>query len=199
MTALAFTRRSRYLLALMRSLLPAAAVLALSCAPALDVADDGPTVPQVTLTGVRLRHYRGAELVADGTAKTLTYQRSTSEFVASAVAMRLPGRGADLVASPAGAGGPARQVDLTAPTARGTLSSRQADGEGGVVVRTESGLTGKTPRAHFDGAASSASGTDEVAVEGSGYQLSSRGFHLDLPTERFTFDAEVQSRFGARP
>ena len=177
----------------MRLSLLAAASCWVACLPTPAPLNEGPPAPQVTLQGVRWTHFRGGELIASGTAGELTYQNSTSEFVASQAALRIPSRPGSPGSAPSGA------LDLFAPTARGALSTRQVDGEGGVTLKTASGLVGKTPRAHFDGVSSSASGPDAVALEGDGYRLSSRGFTLDFPSERFSFQGGVTSRFeGAR-
>ena len=167
----------------MRSALLIVLAAIAACAPPPASESAPPPVPQVKLHGVRLRYFRGGELIASGTARELTYLRATSEFAATDVALRLPDREGGL--------------EVRAPASTGVLSARQADCGGGVVLTTGSGLVGKTPRAHFDGAASSASGSDEVLLEGTGYQLSSRGFAIDFATDRFSFAGGVKSRFGS--
>ncbi|MHB8879763.1 MAG: hypothetical protein ACYC8T_39245 [Myxococcaceae bacterium] len=176
------------------SLLTAAALgLLAGCRPAPAPQVEGPQQPQVTLHGVRLRYFKGENLVASGTATGLTYTSASTGFSAADVTVTLPGRSGGGVRAPGGS--LAGDLHLSAPTARGTLGNRQVDGEGGVVLRTGSGLTGKTPRAHIDGAASTASGAEEVSIDGPNYRLTSRGFAIDFPTEHFTFQSAVDSRF----
>lgn len=177
----------------MRALLLAAALSAAACLPPPAPINEGALPPQVTLTGVRFSYFKAGELLASGTAREFTYQNSSSDFVASDVVLRIPGRQGGL-RGPGGA--PSGALDLAAPLARGALNTRQVDAEGGVSLWAASGLTGKTNTAHFDGAASSVAGPDPVTLNGEGYQLSSRGFTIDFPTERFTFLGGVQSRFG---
>jgi hypothetical protein len=177
----------------MRALLVAFATCAAACLPP-PAPNEGTPQPQVTLQGVRFAYFKAGELLASGTARELTYQNGTSDFVAAQVALRIPGRAGGL-RGPGGA--PSGALDLTAPVARGALGTRLVDAEGGVTLKAASGLTGQTPRAHFDGAASTATGADPLTLRGDGYQLSSLGFTIDFPTERFTFLGGVRSRFGA--
>jgi len=176
----------------MRALLLAVAICATACPPA-PLLNEGPPQPNVTLQGVRLSYFKGGELMASATARELVYQNSTSDFVASDVTVKIPARAGGM-RGPGGA--PSGELTVTAPIARGATGTRQVDGEGGVSLTTASGLLGKTRAAHFDGAASLAVGQDDVALEGNGYQLSSRGFTIDFPNERYTFENGVKSRFG---
>ncbi|MBX5480994.1 MAG: hypothetical protein IRZ16_03970 [Myxococcaceae bacterium] len=150
--------------------------------------------PQVTLIGVKLHGWQGSDLVAIGRAAMLTYDRSTSNFEANEALVQFPSKKADAARR--------REVntdlELRAPLATGNLQSRQADGRGGVTVRSASGLRGRTPSAHFDGVALVASGKEPVDIEGPGYSVSANAFTFHFATEELDFEGGVHSRLGNR-
>jgi len=146
--------------------------------------------PEVILTGARLRSFRGNESVATGRAAQVTYQRASADLTASEVLLRFPPR-QDVPGGPSPALG---VVEVRAPMVVGNRITQQADGRDGVLVRTGSGLVGRTERAHFDGAAMIATGNDPVTVDGPRYRLNADAFSLMLNIEEFHFVRNVSSR-----
>ncbi len=152
----------------------------------------GPHAPEVTLYGVRMQTFRGGEPFASGRAAKLTYQRASSEFVATEALVRFSPRETGL----RGPGGAASNIELRAPTMSGSLARQWVDGHGGVVLRSPSGLWGKTEKASIDTAANVATGSSPVEVRGPGYALDANGFRFEFAEERFVFEGDVRSRFG---
>lgn len=148
--------------------------------------------PQVSLYGVRLHSWEGGDLVAVGRAAKLTYDRSSGNFEAAESLVQFPSKNE--------AGVPNKEatadMELRAPIARGNLPNRQSMGEGGLVLRSATGLTAKTPSAQFDGNGLVASGKEPIDVVGPGYSLSGTGFTFYLATEELFFDGVVESRLG---
>src|SRR5438105_4416690 len=92
---------------------------------------EGPPSPQVTLYGVRIQYFKAGALYSTGRAAKLTYQRAGGDFTGLEGSLKL-------------SGGEARALSF-----EGNLSAKQATGKDGVVFRTTSGATGKTPVAHW--------------------------------------------------
>lgn len=135
--------------------------------------------PQVSLYGVRLRSWSGSELVAQGRAARLTYDRQSTRFVASEGLIQFPR--------------PDGEVDVRAPVFEGEMGTRLAQGSGGVTVRSSSGVRGSTPSATFDGNTLIARGTEEVDAEGPGFELAAGGFTFHFATDELLFDGPVTS------
>jgi len=146
--------------------------------------------PEVILTGARLRSFRGSESVATGRAAQVTYQRVSADLTASEVLLRFPPR----QGVPGGPSPALGLVEVRAPMVVGNRITQQADGSDGVLVRTGSGLIGRTERAHFDGASMIATGNDPVTVDGPRYRLNADAFTLKLNIEEFHFVRNVSSR-----
>jgi len=140
-----------------------------------------------TLTGIRLLYYQGAELAAAGVATQVTYERSQGDFVASEVTLRFPSRREQPNSPGPAAGG----MELRAPTVTGNLTHKQADGSGGTVLRTGSGIVARTERAHLDGLAMRANGKDPVWIETPAHALRAGGFSVQIGQEDFEFDPPV--------
>lgn len=138
----------------------------------------------VTLYGVRAQNFRGGELTATGRAERLVFDRSDTHFVAYGARMFFP--------RPNVTSG---QTQLDAPEVRGVLSQKQADGLGGVVLRTDTGLVGKTATAHFDGVAMTAAGREPISLVGKGYATNAREFLFHLRDSTFEF-SDASSTFG---
>ena len=161
-------------------------VLMLWCACSLPQSPPNEALqPQVVLSGVTIRSYRGEDLVTAGRAAKLTYQRSTTDFVAYETLLRFPSRGR------AGAG-----VELKAPELRGTLLDHQADGLGGVVFRASSGMVARTQTAHLDGRRMTAWGSAPIRIEGPGYALEAQDFAFAFNDETFSFTGAT-TRLGS--
>jgi hypothetical protein len=178
------------------SLLFAAAALAglFACAPENPV--EMTPAPQVTLTGVRMQYFKGSQLYLVGRAARVTYQRSSGEVVASEALLRLPQAGGPPAAGqrPSTAG-----LEVRAGTMEGRMTSRKATASHGVLLRTRSGLEGRTESARFDGETMEAAGDQPVHVEGPGYAMDAAGFHFWFNDEQFEFVGGVRSRLGAGP
>jgi len=144
--------------------------------------------PQIILTGARLRSFRGSELSATGRAAQVTYERTGADFNASEVFLLLPSR--DRPGSPSPAVG---WVEIRSPLVVGNRNTQQADGSDGVVVRTASGIVGRTQRAHFDGVTKVATGKDPVTVKGPQYAVAADSFSLRFEEEDFRFTGHVVS------
>jgi len=151
-----------------------------SCRPVHPALQDPP--PEVTLGTVRMQYFRGSQVSAVGSAERLTYHRHSADFVATNARMRFPGH------ADASRPTPAQGLELRAPEVRGNLAAKQATGLGGVWLKSSSGLTGQTERAHFDGVTMEARGTEPVRIEGPGYRLDASAFALDLHAETLDFE-----------
>jgi hypothetical protein len=149
--------------------------------------------PEVVLHGVRAQHFKGGELTAIGRAARLTYARDSTHFVAYEARMRFRDRDA-----PTGAKGTVKGTELTAPEVRGILSSKQADGQGGVTLNATGGLVGHTERAHFDGVTMTAAGRLPVRLAGPGYTLDGRDFVFHLRDSMFEFGGATTVFGGAK-
>lgn len=145
--------------------------------------------PQVSLYGVRLHHWEKGDLVAVGRAAKLTYDRASASFEAQESLMQFPSR-TDTSAT--------ADMELRAPVTTGNLQSRMAEARGGLMLKSSSGMSGRTEAARFDGAGLVASGQSPVEVEGPGYSMfADGGFNFYFVTEELIFEGEVQSRLGA--
>jgi len=145
-----------------------------------------PPRPQATLHGVRIRIYRGDEVVMLGRAARLTFNRSTREVTAEESFLQFHPQG--------------RPVELRAPQLRGNLDARGADLSGGLRLRGPEGLAGETPAAHFDGPTMVATGTQQVSLRGPGYAVQAGGFRMDFNEEAFDFEGAVATDLkGPKP
>jgi hypothetical protein len=150
--------------------------------------EEGETAPpQVTLYGVRLSYFKGSQISAEGRATKVTYQRSSSDFTASDALLRFPSR-AGVARVP---GGAQTGLEVRAPIVNGNMSNKQADGIDGVILRTGSGMVGRTRSAHFDGKKQEVTGNEPVTLDGPQFAVASKKFFLNLKTEEFLFEEEV--------
>jgi hypothetical protein len=161
----------------------AAGVCLLSCGRGKNPETDQRLPPQVSLFGVTLHAWQGNELVAMGNAAQLTYDRTSGALDASGVWLRFPRLTSNL--------------ELSAPSMTGNLPARQAEGNGGVSVRSSAGLVAHTQSARFDGQGLVARGKDPIEVSGPGYALDAQTFTFHFLTEELVFEGGVESRLGA--
>lgn len=162
------------------------------CSPAA-----GPEVappPELTLHQVTFDTFRGSRRIAVGTAERLTYERTSGDSVATGA--RLNFLSARPTPAQAKAAAPSRHFRLEADRIVGNVPARLADAEGNVTLRDDQGLTGTTPRAHFDGPRSLAEGVDPVRIHGPSYRADAVGFKLLLDEDDLTLNGPVTSRFG---
>ncbi len=150
--------------------------------------DDKELPPQVSLRDVRVLSWDADQLVATGRMKTLTYDRSSAHFEGSDVVFLFPSERRE--------GSELSDLELRAPRATGNLTSKQADGFGGVLLRSSSGLRAVSDRAHLDGVGMVASGDTRVDAKGPGFDVTADGFRYDFTTEDLVFEGHVQSRLG---
>ena len=171
-------------------LLPPLLLLAAACActPRAPEAPEAEEVPDVTLYGVRLQSFEGEKLAAAGHAERATYQRGTGNIVASQMVLRLPSRPGTPRASSHG-------LEVRALRLEGNLATRQAEASGGVVLRTSTGVVGRSQSAHMDGVTRNIRGQEPVTLQGPNYRHRADTFQLALDTEVFTFAGAVQSDF----
>lgn len=159
-----------------------------------------PPLPAVTLYGVRLSVFRGDRLAVAGRAAKATYDRDTADVGGSEVLLRMPSVGG--VAAPGGGAGRAARVggaEVRAPEVLGNLSSLQADALGGVLLRTSTGIVGRTERVHYDGPAHQVRSVTPSVVQAPNYALSGERFTFFVPEERFVFEGDVRATLeGAR-
>ncbi len=170
-------------------LLPLWVVVALGCgAPPSEMEGERP--PEITLYGARLKNFRGSEVLYSGRAAKLTYERGSFNFQATEALVRFPSRSQQ--AASVAAGG----LELRAPLLSGNLDTKQGVGEGGVVLRSNSGVTSRTDQVMLDGVRNLAWGESPISVKGPGYVVNAEGFDFDIASERFVFKEKVRSRVG---
>jgi lipopolysaccharide export system protein LptC len=164
---------------------------ALGCDTPKGGVEDPTPPPQVTLYGVRLSSFKGETLSVAGRAAKVTYHRASADLAATETLLRFP-VGAHKRSTPTAG------MEIRAPTVLGNLSTKQAVWKDGVVMRSPSGLTAQTPKAHFDGIKVEAYGNDRIAAQGPGYAVRANGFHLFFSEERFEFKEGVHSLLGGK-
>lgn len=137
--------------------------------------------PELELTGVRFRVYRGDTLRASGEAERVTLRRDSTELSSVGLSAVVPGQGR---------GEPVR---ITAPEGQGVARERRFSASGGVTVARGSDVA-RTESARFDPSPEGGvvRGETPVVVEGAGYRLTGPGFELD-PRK-----GEITIRGGAR-
>lgn len=160
---------------------------ALGCVPRRAPEEATPP-PMATLSGIRLEYFRGKELAAVGRAAEVTYERTTGDLTGVRVTVQISSREDPGSLRPAVGG-----MELAAPTMRGNLWRKQAEGSGGVVIRTGAGIVAHTEKARIDGLL--ASGRNLVQVEGPGYVLTADSFDASLEAGNFEFQGRVDTRF----
>lgn len=151
------------------------------------------TPPEVTLYGVRMTHHRDRHPAALGRAARVTYHRESGDLTAYESYFRFPNRH-----TPVRRGREPSGMEVRAPLVVGNLGTRRADAQGGVVLKTSTGIAGETERVFFDGAALTARGESRVKVLGPGYTLEADRFTLWFEPEEFTFEGNVASRLGGQ-
>ena len=171
----------------------AAGVCLLSCGRGKNPETDEALPPQVSLVGVTLDAWQGNELVATGNAAQLTYDRSSGAVDAIGVRLQFP----STAETPRANRGLTSDLELTAPSMVADLPARQAQGKGGVTIRSSAGLLARTATVNFDGLGLVAKGTDPIQITGPGYAVDARRFTFYLVTEELIFEEGVESRLGA--
>ncbi len=132
-------------------------------------ADQGGAPPQLELSGVSFRFFRGSVLSAVGTAEVATFRQDTGDLEARRAHVRL------LDAQQTG------PSHLFAEVSRGNLRTRRGVAEGGVTARDQSGSQAVTERCEVDGRARTAQGDKPVEISGDGFRMSGpAGFTMDL-------------------
>jgi hypothetical protein len=187
-------------LPLLAALALVSAIAGPGCAKPAPREEPAQAPPEVTLYGVKMNHYRGGHVAALGRAARVTYQRASGELTAYESYLRFPSRNA--VAAPPRPRGRRSEpsgIEVRAPLLVGNLGNRQAEAQGGVLLRSSTGMAGQTERVFFDGAALTARGETRVKVTAPGYTLEADRFSLLFEPEEFTFDGNVESRVGGKP
>lgn len=143
--------------------------------------------PQVVLEHARVRAFRGERLAWSGRAEHVEYFRETGALTALAARAEIPAGGAATTAQP---------LELRAAVVQGNLTSKQAEGSGGVEARGENGVTARTQTARLDGEAMTAWGTDPVEIRGRGAIIKAASFSLDLREGDLLLDGGVATSVG---
>jgi lipopolysaccharide export system protein LptC len=140
--------------------------------------------PEVTLHEVKLRNFHNSTLSAVGSAKEMTYERSTADVHSTGVTLDVFQQ--DAPAQKGGARPPA--THLTAAETVGNLLTKGIDATGGVTAKLPTGLSGKTSHAFFDSPEMRATGSTPVTVDGpDGFWLRADGFDLHLRSDVYEF------------
>ena len=169
-------------------------VFAPGCKPGSgEGASGGQPPPEVVLHGARLESFEGARLIRSGTARQVSYQRTTGEVWATDATLRIPPGSSSQAAPPGAEGG----VEVSAPNMEGSLASKQVVASGGVIIRTGKGMEARTPRLTYDATTERAHGNEGVTVKGPDYRLRADRFELFFPDETFNFAGSVESVLGA--
>lgn len=159
------------------------AIALLACRPRQPAPPSPPPEPQVVLHGAKMQMFRGSELVMVGRAARVTYQRLSADVSATEAVLRWPSRTSGGRRPRTAVSG----IEVRAPEVDGNLYTRQADGRGGVLLRTSSGIAARTEDAHFDGVVMKMRGASPVKVTGPGYALDAAGFELSVDDEKLEF------------
>jgi hypothetical protein len=164
----------------------AAALLCLGCQPKPEaVRAQGEAPKDAVLHDATLSTWRKDTPVITARAKTVTWYREASRFVAGAVEAEFPSR--------EGA------VRVTALRVEGAVAGDSIDAKGGVTVHSARGVA-KGPSAHVENSAEGAviSSGEGVQFEGKGQKLTARTFRLDTREQRASFEG-VETSTGAAP
>jgi hypothetical protein len=127
-----------------------------------------PTPPVMTLTEVRFRAYRDADLSMRGQAAEVVYLRQTSEVRARDAVVILPQPGA-------------AELRIAAPVVEGDLSARSYRASGGLVA-TRGGDEARTASARWSAGDGLVRGDEPVELRGPSYRLAGPSFTLDPAT-----------------
>ncbi len=173
-----------------RLLITSLLALLAACGPRRE-STAAPPPPQVVLHGVELQSFEGDQLVLSGRAERMTYQRTQGAVMATDTLLRMPARPSSSHTS--------GDMEIRAPKMEGSLSSKQMEASGGVVLRTAEGLVARTPRATYDATTQTARGREGVAAQGPDYALRADHFDLSFPDGTFTFEGAVQTVLGDAP
>jgi hypothetical protein len=143
--------------------------------------------PDVVLTDVTVRQYRGSALQLRASTPSLQFNRTgpaAGQLVTGPVTVELPGRDAGLTAS-----------EVTGDALAGRLAGAQAR------AHTAGGLEVSSPLVHFDrqeGTEGTASTDAGVRVHHPRFDLAAAGGRYDLATEQADLDAVVTRVAPAR-
>lgn len=139
--------------------------------------------PEVTLHEVKLRNFHNSTLSAVGSAKEMTYERSTADVHSTRVTLDVFQLDTP---TPKGLQPPA--THLAAAETVGNLLTKGIDATGGVTARLPTGLSGRTSHAFFDSPEMRATGASPVTVDGpEGFWLKAYGFDLHLRADAYEF------------
>jgi len=124
--------------------------------------------PEMRLTTVQFRAYRGADLSASGVAGQAVYRRSSGQVEATDARVTLPAPGAP-------------DLTVAAPVLVGDLAARTWSARGGVVLE-RGDTTANTASARYAGQDGLVRGDEPVVVTGPGYRLAGPAFTADPAT-----------------
>ena len=141
--------------------------------------------PTVQLREVRIVRSAGSEVTLTGTLQSLSFRRSEGRYAGEGARFRVAGQG--------GTG----DYEVSAPHVTGLPTEQQAEGTGGVTLKTDRGLVGTTPSARLDGKVGVVTGGEKLEAAGQGYALQADGFRLSVTGGTHRFEGNVRTRLEA--
>jgi hypothetical protein len=108
----------------------------------------------VQLRDVHVVRSAGSEVTLRGTLESLSFRRSEGRYAGEQARFQVTGN--------AGTGG----YEVAAPHVTGLPVEQRAEGTGGVTLRTDKGVTGRTASAQLDGKAGVVTGTERLEAQG---------------------------------
>ena len=157
---------------------------ALACARPAPIPAAPP--PTVQLRDVHVVRSAGSEVTLRGTLESLSFRRSEGRYAGEQARFQVTGN--------AGTGG----YEVAAPHVTGLPVEQRAEGTGGVTLRTDKGVTGRTASAQLDGKAGVVTGTERLEAQGPDYALQADGFRLSVNGGTHRFEGNVQTRLEAK-
>lgn len=138
-------------------------LVALGACPAEPGAAPAGGGPELELSGVGLRFFRGSELRAVGRSRTAALERESGDLKAQEIRLQL---------LPTASRG---EVDMSAAAGAGNIRTQEADFWGAVRVKQAGGPEGATERAHLFGREQRAAGAAPVDLRGESYRVHAEG------------------------
>jgi hypothetical protein len=146
----------------------------------------GTPPPTVALKDVRIVRSEGSQVTLTGNLDELSFRRTAGTYDGRNARFRVPGNAQT------------GSYEVSAPVFSGTPSEERAEGSGGVTLRTDRGLTARTPGAALDGKAGAVTGEQTITARGPGYALDADAFRLSVAGETHEFRGRVTTSLEAK-
>jgi hypothetical protein len=140
----------------------------------------------VALRDVRIVRSEGSAVTLTGNLEELSFRRTAGTYDGRNARFRVPGNPQT------------GSYEVSAPVIAGTPSEEHAEGQGGVTLRTDRGLTARTPSAALDGKAGVVTGEQKLTARGPGYALDADAFRLSVAGETHEFRGHVTTTLEAQ-